>query len=235
MKRHLGPHRIGEKPLIAGVLTDFDVVSVSPDRLAPVDVIELRVDMFNSLDPGHIADIFTRARELFRKPLLATVRHISEGGQRSIDDRLGIYRVVAPLSEAVDVEIFSEETMRSVHTLVADTPTVLIGSYHNFEATPDEDFLERVIGKGRQLGADIVKVAVMARSREDVVRLLLLAARHREQGIIALSMGDEGLVSRVVGPLFGSLLTYGYISQPSAPGQMSAAELSDILGRLKIR
>ncbi len=235
MKRLLGPHRIGENPLIAGVLTDIDVMSVSPESLAPVDVIEMRVDMFESLAPGHIADTFERATEKFQKSLLATVRDVSEGGQQKIDDRLSVFRVVAPLSDAVDVEISSEETMRNVHDLVAGTPVVLIGSYHNFTATPDDDLLEEVIEKGRSLGADVVKIAVMAKSREDVIRLLMTAARHRERGIIALSMGDQGLPSRVVGPLFGSLLTYGYINRPSAPGQLSAAELSDILRRLKIR
>lgn len=235
MKRYLGPHRIGEKPLIAGVLTDTDVSSAAPDMLAEVDVIELRVDMFSSLDPRHIAGTFTKARDRFGKPLLATVRHVREGGQQKVEDRLSIYRLAAPLSDALDVEIFSGETMRSVHALVADTPVLLIGSYHCFEATPDEDVLEEIVVKGREQGADIVKIAAMARSREDVMRLLFLAARHRGEGIIALSMGDEGLASRVVGPLFGSLLTYGYISRPSAPGQLSAAELSDILRRLKIR
>jgi 3-dehydroquinate dehydratase-1 len=80
-----------------------------------------------------------------------------------------------------------------------------------------------------------VKIAVMAEDREDLIRLLTFTLRHRDEGIITMSMGDRGLPSRVFTPLFGSLITYGYVSHPSSPGQLSVSELMYIFRRLKIR
>ena len=38
-------------------------------------------------------------------------------------------------------------------------------------------------------------------------------------------MGPHGVASRVFFPLFGSLLTYGFVGQAGAPGQLSLADL----------
>jgi 3-dehydroquinate dehydratase len=65
------------------------------------------------------------------------------------------------------------------------------------------------------------------------VRTLLevtLAARTR--GIVTLAMGPFG-VARVLLPAAGSLLTYGYVGQPTAPsGQLPLGELAALLRRL---
>jgi len=48
--------------------------------------------------------------------------------------------------------------------------------------------------------------------------------------VITMSMGGQGLVSRLSGELFGSCLTFGALGQASAPGQIDARELKQILG-----
>lgn len=44
-----------------------------------------------------------------------------------------------------------------------------------------------------------------------------------------IAMGAEGVVSRVFFPLFGSLLTWGFLSRAGAPRQLPVAELVDAL------
>src|SRR5512144_811083 len=102
MDLYLSHLRLGEAPLIAGVLTDRDVFTIDAESLFPVDVIELRVDMFDDVSTDHIERVFRSARERFRRPIIATVRDIREGGQRAIADRLGLYETAIPLSDAVD-------------------------------------------------------------------------------------------------------------------------------------
>ncbi|MDI6729552.1 MAG: type I 3-dehydroquinate dehydratase [Thermodesulfovibrionales bacterium] len=227
--------KLGEVPLIAGVLTDTDVLTINKDSLNPADLIELRVDMFEDISLEHIENIFRSARENFKKPIIATVRDVKEGGQWEISDRLGIYRAVVPLSDVIDVEIGSEDILTETKKLCNTYRKLLIGSYHNFEFTPDGGFLDNIVARGKKLGVDIVKIAAMAKDREDMIRLAFLTQRHKESGIITMSMGDNGLPSRVFNPLFGSLITYGYINHPSAPGQLSASELMYIFRRLKMR
>jgi 3-dehydroquinate dehydratase-1 len=235
MNLHIGSCKLGDVPLIAGVLTDSDVAGLGLERLANADIIELRVDMFDSLTPAHVEQVFRHAKEKFGKPIIATVRDVKEGGLREIQDRAAMYRIVIPFADAVDVEVLAGDALKQMKELCRDNGKLLIGSYHNFESTPDDDFLEQVVAAGRQNGADVVKIAVTAKEEKDFIRLMLLTLRHRSHGIITMSMGDRGLPSRVFSPLFGSLITYGSINKPSAPGQLSAAEVMDIFSKLKIR
>lgn len=231
----IGNIKLGEKPLIAGVLTDVDIPVINMDYLGSADLLELRVDMFETLSLKHIENVFYNARDRFRKPIIATVRDIKEGGQREIKNRLEIYRVVAPISDIIDVELGSEDIFAEIKKICEGEKKVLIGSYHNFEVTPDEDYLEKIIVKGRNAGADIIKIAAMTNDREDLIRLMLLNLKYRDNRLITISMGRDGLSSRVLNPVLGSLITYGYINHPSAPGQMSVSEIMYILRRLKIR
>jgi 3-dehydroquinate dehydratase-1 len=235
MNLYIGRCKLGEVPLIAGVLTDSDVAVLGPGHMDSADIIELRVDMFDSLVPEHVEQVFRTAREKFGKPIIATVRDSKEGGRKEIRDRPAMYRLVIPFSDAVDVEILAGDVMKPAKDLCRDKGSLLIGSYHNFESTPADNFLEQMIETGIRNGADVVKIAVTAKEEDDFMRLMLLTMRHKIQGIITIAMGDKGLPSRVFSPLFGSLITYGSINKPSAPGQLSAVEVMDIFRKLKIR
>ena len=43
--------------------------------------------------------------------------------------------------------------------------------------------------------------------------------------MIALCMGEKGIVSRIAGKKFGSYLTFASLAKVSAPGQITAADL----------
>lgn len=235
MNLHIGGLKLGQEPLIAGVLTDSDVSDLGTERLDSSDIIELRVDMFDSIMPGHLIEVFRSAREKFGKPIIATVRDFKEGGKKEIQDRLDIYRLVIPFADAVDVEILSGDMLKQTKDLCSDKGRLLIGSYHNFVFTPADDFLDEIVASGRQNGADVVKLGVTAKEDNDFIRLMLLTLHHRDQGIITMTMGDKGLPSRIFSPVFGSLITYGSVNKPSAPGQLSTTEMKDIFRKLKIR
>jgi 3-dehydroquinate dehydratase-1 len=235
MNLYIGRCKLGNVPLIAGVLTDSDVVDLGPEHMDSADIVELRVDMFDSLAPEHVEKVFRIAREKFGKPVIATVRGSKEGGRKEIQDRPAMYRFVIPFSDAVDVEILADDVMKQTKDLCRDKGRLLIGSYHNFESTPSDNFLEQLIATGIRNGADVVKIAVTAMEEDDFIRLMLLTMRFKSQGVITIAMGDKGLPSRIFSPLFGSLITYGSINKPSAPGQLSAVQIMDIFKKLKIR
>lgn len=227
--------KLGEIPHIAGVLTDTDVININHDVLNTADIIELRVDLFDKLSPEHIEMIFRLAKDKFKKPLIGTIRSIKEGGKKEVPDRLGLYRTIIPLSDLVDVEIGSDDIIAEVAKICHADKKLLIGSYHNFDSTPGDDILDEFVSKGKGLGADVVKIAVTAAGNDDMVRLAIFTNKHRNEGLITMSMGDRGLPSRIFSSLFGSLITYGYITHPSAPGQLSVSELLYIFRRLKVR
>ncbi len=223
-------------PLIAGVLNDDDVGKLSAESLAPIDIIELRIDLcVGTVDAKSVATLARETRERFGKPILATVRHPSEGGQNNFDNRVALYEAMASHVEAVDIEICAAGELKQVRDICSRTKTIVIASYHNFLMTPDDNALEVIHTTGRSLGADIVKLALMPQSREDIFRIVAFTMLHRAEKIITIGMGKLGASTRLFTPLIGSLITYGTIARTTAPGQLSAGELADLFRRLSIR
>lgn len=226
--------KIGDFPLIAGSLTDSDVATLENASLGAADIIELRIDMFEEITVRHVKSIFCKAVDKYKKPIIATIRSVAEGGKQEVPDRLSVFFNIINLADMIDIEISSTELMKDIRHLCDTHEKILIGSYHNFESTPDNNFLEDVFQKGKSLGADIVKIAVTGKSRQEMFRLTEFTLKHRDDGIVSISMGDIGLPSRICSPLCGSLITYGYVTQPTAPGQISISELVYIFRRLKV-
>ena len=85
----------------------------------------------------------------------------------------------------------------------------------------------------QDLGADIPKIAVMPQNKKDVLTLLAateeMASEYADRPIITMSMAGTGLISRLCGEVFGSALTFGAVGKASAPGQMNASDLREIL------
>jgi 3-dehydroquinate dehydratase/shikimate dehydrogenase len=78
----------------------------------------------------------------------------------------------------------------------------------------------------------IPKLAVRADDITDCLPVVHLheRARREDRALIAVAMGDAGLLTRVLAPAFGSFLTYGSLDERSAtaPGQVTARELRDL-------
>lgn len=221
-------------PYIACAINDSDALNIDSTTLTAADIIELRVDMFEDTGHRYVIEIFKIVKDKFKKPIIATIRDVGEGGFKQIIDRLSLYEAIIPFSDMIDVEI-NAEIFKNAKRLCENSKTTLIGSYHNFDKTPDDDFLEDVFMKARALEADIIKIAVMPGCKEDMLRLIEFTLRHKGDKIITMAMGDIGLPTRILNPVIGSIITYGYINSPSAPGQLSIREIDRIFRVLKLR
>ena len=108
-----------------------------------------------------------------------------------------------------------------------------MASNHDFVKTPEEGRIVERLRAMDKAGADILKMAVMPHSREDVLTLLKATVKVRESDIckplVTMSMGDLGLVSRLCGETFGADMTFGTGAKASAPGQMEALKLQEVL------
>jgi 3-dehydroquinate dehydratase-1 len=86
-----------------------------------------------------------------------------------------------------------------------------------------------------EAGADVAKAAMMPGSPVDVARLLAATAEAQEElgcPVLGISMGQLGRASRIMGADFGSCATFAQIGEASAPGQIDAAHLAEILDRI---
>lgn len=181
------------------------------------------------------------------RALLATFRTDAEGGARPIADRdLGILleslitgRKAGTQSavDLVDIETGRDAaTVQRVISAAHRHGTVIIGSFHDMDATPAEAELVGILRAQRRLGVDVPKIAVTPRSPRDVLTLLsasLTIAEDLSGPHIAISMGPLGASSRVSAETFGSAATFATAGEGSAPGQLRAKDVAEMLELLR--
>ncbi len=207
------------------------------------DLVEWRVDWFeNAFDFEKIEMIIEKLREILgEKPLLFTFRTKSEGGEKAIDDTCykELYKKVIDTGyvDLIDVEGFqNEETAKELIAYAHQTSVKVIVSSHDFEKTPEENILLERLKVMQEMDADILKIAVMPKTKADVITLMSvtekMVSKYASKPIISMSMSDIGVVSRLAGELSGSAITFGNVGRASAPGQISACELKKILEQI---
>ena len=186
------------------------------------DIVEVRLDKIR-----YGADWLDRcvALQSGGKPVLLTVRLGAEGGGWEADDqeRLELYRKGVRELAAVDVELRSV-ICRKVAREAARLQKASVISYHDFAKTPPLRELCAIVKEAHQIGS-IAKVSTLIQRESDVEVLRSLLRRRWARPLCVIGMGRAWTKTRISFATRGSCLTYGYIDKPTAPGQMSAAEL----------
>jgi 3-dehydroquinate dehydratase-1 len=218
--------KLKKPPFVCAVITDsIDGKALKRAEEQGADLVELRLDTFK--DRKGIKEKL----EKIELPVLLTIRSKREGGKIKIGDaeRLALFKELTPYVDFIDIELSSRGILAEVLRTAKKWKKTAIVSYHNFRATPAG--LGRIVKTARRSGADMVKIATLARSVEDIKRLLgiLLA----EKNMIVVAMGRAGRSARVFFPLLGSVVTYGAVAEKTAPGQFALRELKNILSLLQ--
>jgi 3-dehydroquinate dehydratase, type I len=204
------------------------------------DVIEWRADFFDPVDDtAQVLDVAeTVKKAIGLKPLIFTIRSIREGGhpipltdREAIELNAEVCRRTA--TEYVDCELSNAvDDIRYLHGVAAENGKMIIGSFHDFNMTPDREILLNKIITAEQFGLEVAKIAVMPQSLKDVLTLLGVTLEARERvriPLITMSMGKHGVISRMVGGLFGSSLSFAVGAMSSAPGQIPIEDLKTVL------
>ena len=181
------------------------------------DMIELRLDLVN--EP---IQAIKAVRLATTKPIIATNRLKTEGGmfQGSERERIELLLQAAPFADFVDIELLAE--LRDEFMARVNKPVIV--SYHDFLGMPDEDEMATILENMKKTGAIYAKIAVTPKNLRDNLRILGLLL-DADMPLCMIAMGNIGRHLRAVAPLYGSVLTYGFVAKSTAPGQMSLAEL----------
>ena len=194
-------------------------------RYIDADIIEWRADF---LPKEAILQVAPAIFEKFAgRELLFTLRTRAEGGEIDLDsaEYVQIIKDVAQLyqPEYIDFEYFSH---KDVFEEMLDFPNLVL-SYHNFQETP-ENMME-ILSELTSLTPKVVKVSVMAQTEQDVLDLMNFTRGFKtlnpEQEYVTISMGKVGKISRLAADLTGSSWSFASVEQPSAPGQVSLANM----------
>ena len=182
------------------------------------ELVELRLDYL----AGEI-----RFRELLENrpgPVIVTCRRDSDGGKfsGSEESRLSILRMaVAEGVEYIDIE----EDVADQIPRFGNTKRIV--SLHDFRKTPPD--LAEIHARMSALDADIIKLATLANTPADNIRMLDMVKKAKIP-TVGICMGEIGTPSRVLAGKFGAPFTYAtfHAERSLAPGQLSFTEMRDV-------
>ncbi len=159
------------------------------DQIKPLaDLIELRLDRYEIAEKPDFPCIFT-----FRKT--------------DSEEKIEKYLELEP--EYCDID--ADRSGEFIERLSKRFPkTKLIGSTHNFKETPED--LDALLQKMKNPHFFVYKIAVTAQSSADMLRLMQFA-RNSRTPLCAISMGEFGKPSRVLGPIIGNVFDYAGLEE----------------------
>ena len=227
-----GNLEIGKIPRIVGTVHLKSELSRLPELVEKklVDILELRADQLFQ-DGGEVVEKSIADIKNTKIPIIATIRK-GEGHNFDEGDRAEFFKKLIPEVDAIDIELTAGIRDEVVETAKAHKKSVIV-SEHNTEETPPDEEIEKLLSESAASGADVIKVAFLPNSTDDVARLMCLTLKHsKAHHLVTISLGYLGRISRVIAPLFGSCLTYGCIEKPVAPGQMDLESLRTELNRI---
>ncbi|OLB22069.1 MAG: shikimate dehydrogenase [Acidobacteriales bacterium 13_2_20CM_55_8] len=154
-------------------------------------------------------------------------RVVNEGRFRgSIASQLDMLaKASAAGCQLVDMELQSALRCKPQQLQRLRARAALILSYHDYRATRK---LEATLEKMVAIPADFYKIVTTATTLYDnVVMMKFLEKQSDKYSLIGLCMGEQGIISRVLGVRAGSVFTFAALSpdEKTAPGQVTAQEL----------
>ena len=168
--------------------------------------------------------------------VIATCRRKQFGGHfvQSLTAELDVLLAAAGAGcKIADLEVESAEEAKPAQLAqwrakLRAAGAALLVSYHDFTKTKN---LEQAAKRIEAFQPDFVKVVSTARSLADNLAVLrLIEDRSLSAHVVGIAMGEEGIVSRVLGPRAGAAFTFASSGDgvETAPGQVTARTLHDL-------
>jgi len=212
-------------------------------KAAEADLIEWRIDHYDSvMDSEELMRTGKLIKEILGDmPLLLTFRTKEEGGAKDIS--LEAYEELLTgicknqMADMIDIEAMKEpQIVKRLVGKAKEYGLITVGSNHDFYQTPSKEEIIKRLCRMQELDLDITKIAVMPKTERDVLTLLdatlTMKEKYADRPFITMSMGKKGFISRIAGECFGSCLTFGTVGAASAPGQVDAKVLNQVLNLL---
>lgn len=187
-------------------------------KASNADLVELRLDEAERVN-------FQKILSKKTKPVIIACRDKTNGGrfQGTEEQRINLLKKALrykpkyiDLESDIDKEIIKELRKKAK----------LIISYHNFKNTPKN--LEKTVAEIKKLKPDMIKIVTTANEIEDNLTIFNLLKKNNK--ITAFCMGEQGKTSRILAPIFGSLMTYASLEKNNltAEGQLTLNELTKV-------
>jgi 3-dehydroquinate dehydratase / shikimate dehydrogenase len=208
---------------VAAATTAGQLQTLLRQALRLTRTVELRLDWLkNDRERGKFLERLKRMG-LRKAVILATCRRRIGGGEFSGDAGAELFWLIKAHEAGCqwcDLEIETVRELPGETVRGYPVPGKVLLSMHDFRQTPR---LPRRLHVPASGGVDGVKVAAMARSIADSVRLLKWVRESRQA--VAVPMGELGIPARILALREGSALAYAPVAAATAPGQVHLKEL----------
>lgn len=207
-------------------------------KFSVADLVEWRADFFEYInDFEKIKDVLKHLRDILEMPILFTLRTANDGGKTNIaiKDYVKINSEISSLQMAdiIDVELSGgSENVKQIIDIARENDVKTIVSHHRKD-TPNKDEIVEMLKIMQDFNPDMVRIALSPKSNKDVITLLSAMDEMTENfakiPIIAISMTNIGVITRVSQEMFTSSITFASMEKCSAPGQIGVDEMKTIL------
>jgi 3-dehydroquinate dehydratase/shikimate dehydrogenase len=176
-----------------------------------------RIKRFMEMHPGTV--------------VIATCRRVASGGKfkGSIASQLDILsKAGAAGCQLIDIELQTASKCKPEQIQKLRGRVALILSFHDFRGTRK---LDETLEKMLAYPADFYKVVSTATTLSDNVSMIKFLAHEGDRhSLVSMCMGEQGIISRVLGVRAGSIFTFASASvgEETAPGQVTAQELRSV-------
>ena len=156
--------------------------------------------------------------------IIITCRRKEDGGKWAGSEEARMLILREAIAEGVDYVDLEEDVAAQIPRFGR---TKRIISYHNFRKTPDN--LRELHTEMARLDPDIIKIATMANTPHDNLRMLEMM-QESTVPTVGMCMGDMGTPSRILAGKFGAPFTYAtfHHERTLAPGQLSFKQMTEI-------
>jgi 3-dehydroquinate dehydratase / shikimate dehydrogenase len=206
-----------------------DMISKAETLVRENPFIEFRLDYLSR--PGTVFPLLKRFLEYHPEVVaIATCRRAPNGGKfrGSVASEIEVLTRAADLGcQLVDLELQSAAQLRAADFEKIRGHAALILSYHDFRATKN---LDEIFDRMLRVPADFFKIVTTAASLYDnVVMMKFLEQKSERRSLIGVCMGQQGIISRILGVRAGSVFTFAAASpgEETAPGQIAARSLRE--------
>jgi 3-dehydroquinate dehydratase/shikimate dehydrogenase len=227
--------RLGKLCVAIQAGTPAEMLQHAQSALQEARFLEFRLDFLPkpALALPAIKDFLTERRDV---TVIATCRRKAHGGKfaGSLNAEIEILLKAAEAGcQIVDFEVESAEELKPAQfakfrAALQEAGCALLISFHDFTRTRA---LDKISARIEAFEPDFVKVVSTARTLADNLAVLrLIEDRSLTEQMVGIAMGEEGLISRVLGPRAGGAFTFAALEDgaETAPGQIGARTLRDL-------
>jgi 3-dehydroquinate dehydratase / shikimate dehydrogenase len=230
--------RVGKLCISIQGATPGELVARADAAIKDSVFIEFRLDFLSKplAAMPELKAFLTRRREV---TALVTCRRKPGGGHftGSVNAELEtLLKAAESGCHVVDLEIESAENctrpqLAKFRAALRAAGTALLISSHDYSRTRRPDGLNQTAQRIAAYEPEFVKVVTTARSLADNLAVLqMIEDQSLASHVVGIAMGEEGIISRVLGPRAGAAFTFASAAEgiETAPGQVAARTLIDL-------